>query len=61
MAGKRARVQVRASLFEICFRSHKQVFRTWNKRPNQLIIVGGAWRGSRYVLRLAALNLGYFG
>jgi hypothetical protein len=32
------------------------VFRKWNKRPNQLIIVGDAWRGSRYVLRLAALN-----
>jgi hypothetical protein len=32
------------------------VFRKWNKRPNNLIIVGDAWRGSRYVLRLAAVN-----
>jgi hypothetical protein len=31
------------------------VFRKWNKRPNQLIIVGGAWQATQNVLRLAAL------
>jgi hypothetical protein len=32
------------------------VFRKWNKRPNQLVIVGGAWQATRNVLRLPALN-----
>jgi hypothetical protein len=32
------------------------VFRKWNKRPNQLIIVGGAWQATQNVLRLAPLN-----
>jgi hypothetical protein len=38
------------------------VFRKWNKRPNQFIIVGGAWQVTQNcVQRLAALNRRFFG
>jgi hypothetical protein len=39
-----------------CSRSHQQVFRKWNKRPCQLIIVGDPWQATQNVRRLAALN-----
>jgi hypothetical protein len=31
-----------AALFEICSYSCQQIFRKWNERPSQSIVVGGA-------------------